>query len=303
MRRYRNAKIIATLGPVSSSKNKISELFEAGVDVFRLNFSHGNQADHQRKYNIIRSLETDYGRPVGVLLDLQGPKLRVGKFSGGAVALTAGQKFNLGVNMLCGSETGAPLPHPEIFKVLVPGTNLLIDDGKIKLEVERCSSEQAETKVIVGGLLSNHKGVNVPGAVLDISSLTEKDRDDLRFGLQIGIDWVGLSFVQRPEDVLELQKIISGRANVMAKIEKPQAMECLSEIISLSDGLMVARGDLGVECPPEEVPGLQKKVVRLCREAGKPVVVAVSCPPGCSRDSPIHLPQAEMRPSKVVLIT
>jgi pyruvate kinase len=274
MRRYRKAKIIATLGPASSSEAAITALFEAGVDVFRLNFSHGDKAGHQERYDIIRSLEERFNRPVGILLDLQGPKLRVGKFEGDSVDLTAGQQFRLDLDETLGDAARAPLIHPEIFEALEPGTNLLLDDGKIRLKVTACSSEFAETEVITGGVLSNHKGVNVPDVILDVSPLTEKDHEDLRFGLQLGVDWVALSFVQRPEDVAEARKIIAGRASIMSKMEKPQAMDYLQEIIDLSDGIMVARGDLGVECPPEEVPGLQKRMVRACRESGKPVVVA-----------------------------
>jgi len=274
MRRYRNAKIIATLGPATSSKDAIAALFEAGVDVFRLNFSHGDQAGHRERFNIIRSLEKTFGRPVGILLDLQGPKLRVGDFENGSVILQAGQKFRLDLDATPGDLTRAPLLHPEIFKAIEAGTNLLLDDGKIRLKVLECSDTYAETEVISGGKLSNHKGVNVPDAVLDLSPLTAKDHADLLFGLELGVDWVALSFVQRPEDVAEARKIIAGRAYVMTKMEKPQAMERLQEIIELADGVMVARGDLGVECPPEVVPGLQKRMVRACREAGKPVVVA-----------------------------
>ncbi len=285
MRRYRNAKIIATLGPATSSEEAISALFEAGVDVFRLNFSHGDQAGHQERYNILRALEQRFNRPVGIMLDLQGPKLRVGDFQDGSVILQAGQKFRLDLDETLGDVTRAPLIHPEIFEALEPGTNLLLDDGKIRLKVIGCSPTYAETEVITGGVLSNHKGVNVPDVVLDVSPLTEKDHEDLRFGLQLGVDWVALSFVQRPEDVAEARKIIAGRASIMSKLEKPQAMDHLQEIIDLSDGVMVARGDLGVECPPEEVPGLQKRMVRACREAGKPVVVATQM-----LDSMVNMP-------------
>jgi len=274
MRRHRNAKIIATLGPASSSKEAITALFEAGVDVFRLNFSHGDYSGHQERFDIIRALETQFRRPVGIMLDLQGPKLRVGDFEGGMVVLKAGQSFRLDLDDTLGDISRAPLLHPEIFKALVAGTNLLLDDGKIRLKVTECSSTFAQTEVMVGGTLSNHKGVNVPDATLDVSPLTEKDHKDLLFGLQMGVDWVALSFVQRPEDIAEARKIIAGRAWIMAKLEKPQAMDHLHEIVELADGIMVARGDLGVECPPEIVPGLQKRMVRVCREAGKPVVVA-----------------------------
>lgn len=274
MRRSRNAKIIATLGPASSSLEAISSLFEAGADVFRLNFSHGSHEDHRKSYDTIRSLETTFGRPVGILLDLQGPKLRVGKFSEGKVTLEVGQKFRLDMDETLGTAERAPLLHPEVFAALKPNTNLLMDDGKIRVRVLDCGKDFAKTKVVTGGVLSNNKGVNVPDAALDVSPLTEKDLLDLRFGLQLGVDWVALSFVQRPSDVAEAKKLIAGRAFVMSKLEKPQAMDHLDEIVELSDAIMVARGDLGVECPPEEVPSYQKRISRVCREAGKPVIVA-----------------------------
>ena len=274
MRRYRNAKIIATLGPATSSESCIGSLFKSGVDVFRLNFSHGNKDSHKLSYDIIRNLESKYDRPVGILLDLQGPKLRVGRFQNGSVKIIQDQIFFLDMDPSLGDQSRVSLPHPEIFKALKPGTSLLVDDGKIQLVVESSSLEKAKTRVIVGGVLSDNKGVNIPGALLEISSLTIKDRGDLDFGLNLGVDWVGLSFVQRASDVIEAKAIIGNDAFVMTKIEKPQAMDCLDEIVDVSDGLMVARGDLGVECLPEDVPGLQKRVVRLCREAGKPVVIA-----------------------------
>jgi len=274
MRRLRNAKIIATLGPATSSRAAIEALFEAGADVFRLNFSHGAHDDHKERYDTIRSLEKTYGRPVGILLDLQGPKLRVGTFEDGKIELEIGQKFRLDMDTTPGNNERAPLLHPEVFAALRPNTDLLMDDGKIRVRVLECGNDYAETEVVAGGPLSNNKGVNVPDAVLDVSPLTEKDLADLRFGLQLGVDWVALSFVQRPSDVAEARKLIAGRAFVMSKLEKPQAMDHLEEIVELSDAVMVARGDLGVECPPEEVPSHQKRISRACREAGKPVIVA-----------------------------
>ena len=274
MRRNRNAKIIATLGPSSSTEDSISALFEAGADVFRLNFSHGTQEDHKRRFDIIRGLEKKFGRPIGILLDLQGPKLRVGSFKGGKVELKAGQKYRFDLKGADGDEKRAPLPHPEIFKALKPGTHLLVDDGRIRLRVTDCGPDFADTEVLTGGPLSNHKGVNVPSAVLDVSSMTDKDRVDLRYGLELGVDWVALSFVQRPEDIATARKIIAGRAGVMTKLEKPAAMDHLDDIVTLSDSVMVARGDLGVEVPPEEVPALQKRIIFACRRAGKPVIVA-----------------------------
>jgi len=285
MRRKRSAKIIATLGPGTSSEEMITALFEAGADVFRLNFSHGNQEDHKRRFDIIRSLETRFHRSVGILLDLQGPKLRVGEFKDGKVKLKTGQSFRLDLNKEAGDEKRVCLPHPEIFQALESGVNLLLDDGKIRLKVSDCSPEFAETKVINGGVLSDHKGVNVPSAVLNLSSLTEKDLGDLRFGLKLGVDWVALSFVQRPEDIADARKLIAGRAGIMSKLEKPQALNHLDEIVDLSDAVMVARGDLGVEVPPEEVPALQKRIVFKCRSRGKPVVIATQM-----LESMIHTP-------------
>ncbi len=274
MRRSRSTKIVATLGPASGTPAVIGALFDAGVDVFRLNFSHGTHEEHRVRYDVIRAIEHERRRPIGILMDLQGPKLRVGVFADGKVMLKAGQAFRLDLTDKPGDGTRAPLPHPEIFEAISPGTDLLLDDGKIRLRVEKVRANVAETVVIAGGVLSNRKGVNVPNAVLPVSALTKKDRNDLRFGLDLGADWVALSFVQRPDDVAEARKLIEGRAAVMVKLEKPQAIERLQEILDLTDAVMVARGDLGVEMPPEDVPGLQKRIVRACRVAGKPVVVA-----------------------------
>ena len=274
MRRTRNAKIISTLGPASSTEALIATLFEAGTDVFRLNFSHGTHADHKKRLDCIRRLESRFGRPIGVMLDLQGPKLRVGDIAGGSVELTEDMPFRLDLACEQGDARRAPLPHPEIFAALKADMDLLIDDGKIRLRVLDCGVDWAETRVVNGGTLSDHKGVNVPSAVLDLTALTEKDHRDLRFGLELGIDWVALSFVQRPDDVAEARKIIGGQAGILVKLEKPSAIEYLGDIIELADALMVARGDLGVEMPPEDVPGLQKRIIRACRRAGKPVVVA-----------------------------
>ncbi|MHC8509185.1 MAG: pyruvate kinase [Rhodospirillales bacterium] len=274
MRRMRNAKIIATLGPATSSPEAIRALFEAGADAFRMNFSHGDQDGHKERLGIIRALEKELNRPICVMLDLQGPKLRVGEFTGGAAELETGAAFRLDLDAALGGAARAHLPHPEIFKALKPGTELLLDDGRIRLRVEDCSPEHAHTRVEVGGTLSDHKGVNVPSVLLDLSPLTEKDLADLRFGLEIGVDWVALSFVQRGADVEEAKKIIAGRAWVMSKLEKPAAVEYLDDIVKFSDGVMVARGDLGVELPPEDVPAIQKRVVRACQKAGRPVTVA-----------------------------
>ena len=285
MRRKRNAKIVATLGPSSADAGTIRDLHLAGADVFRLNFSHGSHEDHRERMFLIRRLEREVERPIGVLLDLQGPKLRVGVMENGPVELEAGKSFRLDLKDTPGTAERAPLPHPEVFAALDRGTLLLLDDGKLSLEVQDCGPEFAETVVVTGGPLSDRKGVNVPGAVLPISPLTEKDRADLEFGLDLGADWVGLSFVQRPEDLVEARSLIEGRASVMTKVEKPAAVDCLSELVALTDAVMVARGDLGVEMPPEQVPSRQKEMIRACRLAGKPVVVATQM-----LDSMVHSP-------------
>jgi pyruvate kinase len=274
MRRQRNAKIVATLGPASSSAETIAALFEAGVDVFRLNFSHGQQQDHKERVAVIRRLEKETGRPIGVMADLQGPKLRLGTFASGRIRIASGNRFRLDLDRTPGDESRAPLPHPEIFAAMRRDTELLLDDGKVRLKVETCGDDYADTLVLDGGQLSDRKGVNVPNAVLPLSALTEKDRSDLAFALDLGVDWVALSFVQRPEDVAEGRKLVAGRAGILVKLEKPLALEHLAEIVDLSDALMVARGDLGVEMPPEDVPPVQKQILYACRVAGKPVVVA-----------------------------
>ena len=274
MRRQRNAKIVATLGPASSDAATVRALFDAGADVFRLNFSHGAHADHRERLEVIRRIERETGRPIAVLLDLQGPKLRVGTFAAGKVELAAGARFRVDLDPAPGNADRVQLPHAEIFAALGSGADLLLDDGRIRLRVEEHGRDSAVTRVIAGGPLSDRKGVNVPGVILPLSALTEKDRKDLEFGLELGVDWVALSFVQRPEDVQEIRSLAKGRAAVMCKLEKPAAIERLEEIVALCDGVMVARGDLGVELPAERVPAIQRRIVRLCREAGKPVIVA-----------------------------
>ncbi|HET6521338.1 MAG TPA: pyruvate kinase [Geminicoccaceae bacterium] len=274
MFRQRRAKILATLGPATSSPERIGALVEAGVDAFRFNFSHGTHDDHAARHAIVRGLEGEIGRPIGILMDLQGPKLRVGRFRTGRIALTNGDAFRLDLDPEPGDQGRVSLPHPEIFQALVPGTDLLLNDGRIRLEVRTVREDHAETVVRVGGALSDAKGVNVPRVVLPISAMTPKDHDDLRFGLDLGVDWVALSFVQRAADVAEARRLIAGRAAVMVKVEKPACVDSLDEIMDQTDGMMVARGDLGVEMPPELVPGLQKRIIRACRDAGKPVVVA-----------------------------
>jgi pyruvate kinase len=273
-RRRRSVKIVATLGPASSSPERLRALFDAGVDVFRLNFSHGTHDQHRQLFHDIRRVEADTGRPIGILADMQGPKLRLGDFVDGPVEVTAGASFRLDLDHALGDRGRAPLPHPEIFAALTSGTDLLLDDGKVRLRVVECGADFADTVVVVGGVLSNHKGVNVPGAVLPISAITEKDRADLAFALEQGADWIALSFVQRPDDVAEGRKLIGNAAGLLVKLEKPAAIGRLDEIIELADALMVARGDLGVEMPPEDVPSVQKQIIHACRVAGKPVIVA-----------------------------
>ncbi|HSV47050.1 MAG TPA: pyruvate kinase [Ramlibacter sp.] len=275
MRRNRNAKIIATLGPASDDRQTIQALFDAGADVFRLNFSHGVHEDHKRRLDLIRQVEQESGRPIGVLLDLQGPKLRIGTFADGPVVLKEGAGFRLDLDAAVpGNAERVSLPHPEIFAALEPGAHLLLDDGKLRLRVVECGAGFAQTVVVAGGALSNRKGVNVPDVVLPLSAMTDKDRADLDYGLRLGVDWVALSFVQRPEDVREVKAIVAGRAAVMSKLEKPAAITHLEAIVEESDAVMVARGDLGVELPAEQVPAIQRQIVRACRRAGKPVIVA-----------------------------
>jgi pyruvate kinase len=285
MRRKRKAKIVATLGPSSSTPERIAELFRAGADVFRLNFSHGTHEDHRQRYDAVRAVEAQFGRPVGIMLDLQGPKFRIGTFAAGPVTLAAGAAFRLDLSREPGDQRRAPLPHPEVMAALEPGAELLLDDGKVRLRVETCGADFAETTVIAGGRLSDRKGVNLPGVLLPLSPLTEKDRQDLAFGLDLGCDWVALSFVQRPEDVAEARRLVAGRAAVLVKLEKPAAIDKLDELIEQADAVMVARGDLGVEMPPEDVPSLQKRIIAGCREAGKPVIVATQM-----LESMVHAP-------------
>jgi pyruvate kinase len=285
MRRRRNAKIIATLGPGTSDEKSINDLFLAGVDVFRLNFSHGAHEEHKMRFDNIRAIEKKYNRPIGILLDLQGPKLRLGVFEDGKAQLRAGNPFRLVLDEIKGNDVGASLPHPEIFAALKPEMKLLLDDGKVELRVQKCGKDFAETMVVTGGELSDRKGVNVPSAILNLSPITQKDHLDLAYGLELGVDWVALSFVQRPEDIIEAKKLVDGRAGVMAKLEKPSAIEFLDEIVDLADAVMVARGDLGVELPPEDVPAVQKQILYSCRCAGKPVVVATQM-----LESMIHTP-------------
>lgn len=274
MRRHRNVKIVATLGPASSSKDVIRGLFDAGADVFRLNMSHGSHDDHRARYDAIREVEAEAGRPIAILADLQGPKLRVGQFTAGAHDLEEGDSFRFDLSPEPGDSHRVQLPHPEIFAALIEGSELLVNDGKIRLRVEACGPDFADCTVTVGGTISDRKGVNVPDVVLPLAALSDKDRADLEFACQLGVDWLALSFVQRAEDVEEAKTLAQGRAAILSKIEKPAAVRAFDEILKASDGIMVARGDLGVELPVHSVPPIQKRLVRLCRSAAKPVIVA-----------------------------
>jgi len=275
MKRNRKVKILATLGPASSEESMIEKLHEAGADLFRINMSHSSHDMMRTLIGRIRAVEARSGRPIGILADLQGPKLRVGKFANGSVELKAGQTFTLDSNEEPGDENRVFLPHPEILQSVKVGDRLLIDDGKLHLKAEACNGTSIVTKVVAGNKISDKKGVSLPDTLLAIGALTEKDRIDLDAVLATGsVDWVALSFVQRPEDLAEVRKIAKNRVGIMSKIEKPQAIERIDEIIELSDALMVARGDLGVEMPLEAVPGIQKQLTRACRKVGKPVVVA-----------------------------
>jgi len=274
MRRLRRTKIVATLGPASSDRAVIANLFKAGADVFRINMSHTTHERMRELVASIRAVETDSGRPIGILVDLQGPKLRVGTFADGAVTLEKGAAFTLDADKAAGDGARVQLPHPEIFAAIEVGHALLLDDGKIRLTATEVARDRIVTRVVVGGKLSDRKGVSLPDTVIPVPALADKDRSDLEAALDAGIDWVALSFVQRPEDVAEAKKITRGRAAVLVKVEKPQAVNRLAEILDVTDALMVARGDLGVEMPLERVPGVQKQMTRASRRAGKPVVVA-----------------------------
>ncbi len=272
--RSRKVRVLATLGPASNSPEMIATLFQAGADAFRVNMSHGDQQSKVAVIEAIRALEKEFGRPTTILADLQGPKLRVGKFDGGRTVLDHNSTFVLDRDPTPGDATRVELPHKEIFEAIEPGARLLLDDGKLVLRVTDHESDRITTVVEVGGPLSNNKGLNVPDVVLPMAALTEKDRSDLAFAVDQGVDWIALSFVQRPEDLWEARKLIGGKAALLAKIEKPQAIDRLEEIVEACDGVMVARGDLGVELPPQSVPPLQKRIVETARRLGRPVVVA-----------------------------
>ncbi|MBM3644795.1 MAG: pyruvate kinase [Alphaproteobacteria bacterium] len=285
MRRQRGTKIVATVGPASAGRAQLRALFEAGADVFRLNFSHGSHDDHRKVVTHLRALETEFEHPVAILVDLQGPKLRLGTLAKGPMTLKRGQKLTFDLDPAPGTAKRLPLPHREIFAAAQAGSLLLIDDGKVRVRIVAAREDSLDTEVEVAGTISDRKGVNLPDLVLPLSPLTPKDRKDLDFALSLGIDWVALSFVQRAGDIAELRKLVAGRAAVMAKLEKPAAIEHLDEIIHQSDGIMVARGDLGVELPPEAVPPLQKRILAACRAIGRPAIVATQM-----LDSMVHSP-------------
>ncbi len=272
--RHRNTKIVATLGPASGTPEEIETLFRTGADIFRLNFSHGTHDEHRERVAAIRHVESQYGQPIAIIADLQGPKLRIGRFAAGVVGLQAGQALRLDTDPKPGDATRVQLPHPELIQALMPGSEILLDDGRVRLRVTRQGNDHLDTTVVSGLALSDRKGVNVPGVVLPLVALTPKDRADLTAALSFGVDWIALSFVQRPADVIEARQLIGDRAALIVKLEKPQALEHLDALIELSDGVMVARGDLGVELPPEEVPVVQRRIVAAVRQAGKPVIVA-----------------------------
>ncbi|MFZ0397534.1 MAG: pyruvate kinase [Methyloceanibacter sp.] len=274
MRRNRRVKIVATLGPASNNEKTIRALFEAGADVFRINMSHATPDALRQSHAIIRKIEAEFSRPIGILIDLQGPKLRIGKFESGAIRLTEGDIVSFVRRESVGGLGRVHLPHPEIFQAVQPGHALLLDDGKLRLRVVEASDVRIDAEVLTSGTLGSRKGISLPDTVIPLEAMTDKDRVDLEDALTVGVDWVALSFVQRAKDIAEARKLIRGRAAVMAKIEKPSALAELAEIIELADGIMVARGDLGVEMPVEKVPGLQKQITRAARNAGKPVVVA-----------------------------
>jgi pyruvate kinase len=274
MRRNRRVKIVATLGPASNKEDTIRALFQAGADVFRVNMSHATHDALREAHTIIRKLEVEFSRPIGILVDLQGPKLRIGKFESGAVRVTEGDVLSFVRREAIGGLGRVHLPHPEIFQAVRAGHVLLLDDGKFKLRVVEASDVRIDAEALAGGVLTSRKGISLPDTVIPLAAMTEKDRTDLEQALSLGVDWIALSFVQRAADVSEARELARGRAAVMAKIEKPSALNELEQIIELADGIMVARGDLGVEMPVEKVPGLQKQITRAARHAGKPVVVA-----------------------------
>lgn len=274
MRRNRRVKIVATLGPASHNEETMRAMFMAGADVFRINMSHASPDIFREAHANVRKLEQEVSRPIGILVDLQGPKLRIGAFESGAIKLTEGDVLSFTKRESIGGLGRVHLPHPEIFQAVEEGHRLLLDDGKLRLRVVEASDVRIDAEVLTSGYLASRKGISLPDTVLPLGPMTEKDKADLELAVSLGVSWIALSFVQRAKDVAEVHRLTRGRASVMAKIEKPAALEELKEIVDLADGIMVARGDLGVEMPVEMVPGLQKQITRAARNAGKPVVVA-----------------------------
>ncbi len=274
MNKNRQTKILATLGPASSSNEIIEKLFCAGVSTFRLNFSHGTHEDHKSALKHIREIEAKYNQPLGIVADLQGPKLRIGKFENDSIELKKGQNFRFDLDNSLGNENRVYLPHKEVIDAMEIGSHIFLDDGKVRIEITNKGAEYLDGVVQTDSYLSNNKGFNIPNIYLPIPALTDKDRADLEAALDMGVDWIAQSFVQKPEDVKQALKLINGRAALIVKIEKPSALAQLEEIADLADGVMLARGDLGVEIPPEDVPSVQKHVIRLVRDKGKPIIVA-----------------------------
>ena len=272
--RNRQTKIVATLGPASGNPDMMRRLFEAGVDVFRMNFSHGTHEAHRKNLATARELEKEYGRPIGVLADLQGPKNRIGKFKDDRIEVTEGHIIRFDLDSSLGDESRVCLPHPEVIAAMKPGSEILLDDGKVRARIKEQGKDYLLAEIMAGSKLSNNKGFNIPGVIIPMPALTDKDRVDLDAALEMGADWVAQSFVQTAADVAEARKIINGRASLMAKIEKPSALDFFAQILDHVDGIMLARGDLGVEIPPEDVPSVQKRIVRQTRDAGKPIIVA-----------------------------
>lgn len=272
--RTRQTKIVATLGPASGNPEMMRKLFEAGVDVFRMNFSHGTHDAHRQNLETARALEAEYGRPIAMLADLQGPKNRIGKFANDRIDITEGHVIRFDLDSAPGDEARVCLPHPEVIAAMKKDSEILLDDGKVRARIKEQGKDYLIAEIVAGSKLSNNKGFNIPGVIIPMPALTDKDRVDLDAALEMGADWIAQSFVQTAADVAETKKIINGRAALMAKIEKPSALQYFTEILQHCDGIMLARGDLGVEIPPEDVPGVQKRIVRQARDAGKPVIVA-----------------------------
>lgn len=272
--RKRQTKIVATLGPASGNPEMMEKLFVAGVDVFRMNFSHGTHEAHRKNLETARKLEKEFGRPIAMLADLQGPKNRIGKFKNDRIEVSEGHKIRFDLDETPGDETRVCLPHPEVIAAMKPGSEILLDDGKVRAKILEQGKDYLLAEIMAGSKLSNNKGFNIPGVIIPMPALTDKDRIDLDAALEMGADWIAQSFVQTAADVAETKQIIAGRAALMAKIEKPSALEYFAEILEHCDGIMLARGDLGVEIPPEEVPSVQKRIVRQTRDAGKPIIVA-----------------------------